>query len=73
MPRPAQRPASTSDARKRALERVQAEHLLTNVFGMCTAYGSVEVALVEVSGIKDLADLGESSEYPTGHGCEVCA
>lgn len=41
--------------------------------GMCTACGSVEVILHEVTGMRDLSDIGESAEYPTGEGCEVCA
>lgn len=40
--------------------------------GMCTACGSVEVVLVEVTGSRDLSHLGESSAYPTGYGCELC-
>ncbi|AER14085.1 hypothetical protein SEA_GIGIOUIOUI_39 [Mycobacterium phage GigiOuiOui] len=31
------------------------------VYGMCTACGSVEVALMQPTG-----------SYPTGHGCEMC-
>lgn len=42
-------------------------------YGMCTGCGSVEVALVKATGTRDLSGIGESSEYPTGHGCEVCA
>lgn len=41
--------------------------------GMCTACGSVEVALVNATGARDLSHIGESPEYPTGHGCEVCS
>lgn len=41
--------------------------------GMCTACGSVEVALNKATGTRDLSSIGESSTYPTGYGCEVCA
>lgn len=41
-------------------------------YGMCTACGSVEVALNQVAGYRDLSDMGESSAYPTGYGCEMC-
>lgn len=41
--------------------------------GLCTACGSIEVALVKVTGTRDLSGIGESAEYPTGYGCEVCA
>lgn len=40
---------------------------------MCTACGSVEVALNKATGTRDLSSIGESAEYPTGYGCEVCA
>lgn len=42
-------------------------------YGLCTACGSVEVALNRATGIRDLSGIGESATYPTGHGCEVCA
>lgn len=42
-------------------------------YGMCTACGSVEVALDTVDGHADLSATGESSEYPLGSGCEVCS
>ena len=42
-------------------------------YGMCTACGAVEVALVQVTGTRDLSGIGESAEYPTGDGCEVCS
>lgn len=41
--------------------------------GMCLACGSVEVALIRVTGTRDLSDIGEHPEYPFGYGCEVCA
>lgn len=44
-----------------------------NVYGMCTACGCVEVALVRVTGSQDLSAIGESAEYPVGYGCEVCS
>jgi hypothetical protein len=40
---------------------------------MCLACGSVEVALDTVTGTRDLTNIGESPEYPVGHGCEVCS
>ena len=43
------------------------------VYGMCVACRSVEVALVRVTGTRDLSDIGESDTYPIGYGCEVCA
>jgi hypothetical protein len=42
----------------------------TVVYGLCTACGAVEVALVRATGRRD---IGESVNYPTGHGCELCA
>lgn len=48
-------------------------HPPARIAGMCTACGSFEVNLVEQTGIRDLSDIGESSEYPTGYGCEVCS
>lgn len=42
-------------------------------YGMCTACGSVEVALNQVTGTRDLSSIGESADYPTGFGCEVCS
>ena len=45
----------------------------SETYGLCTACGSVEVALVKVSGTRDLSDIGESPTYRTGYGCEVCA
>lgn len=42
-------------------------------YGMCTACGAVEVALVKPSGTRDLSAIGEHSAYPTGYGCEGCA
>jgi hypothetical protein len=43
------------------------------VYGMCTACGSVEVELMSATGQRDLSHMGESPNYPTGYGCEVCA
>lgn len=43
------------------------------VYGMCTACGSVEVALDNVTGRRDLSAMGESPSYPIGYGCEVCS
>lgn len=42
-------------------------------YGMCTACGSVEVALNAPHGTRDLSYMGESPRYPVGYGCEVCA
>lgn len=42
-------------------------------YGMCTACGAVEVALVKPSGTRDLSAIGEHAAYPTGYGCEGCA
>lgn len=42
------------------------------IYGMCTACGSVEVALDDVTGHRDLSSIGESPAYPTGYGCELC-
>lgn len=42
-------------------------------YGMCTACGSVEVALNAVAGSRDLSSIGESPNYPVGYGCEVCS
>ena len=43
------------------------------VYGLCTACRSVEVALNQVTGTRDLSDMGESDQYPVGYGCEVCS
>jgi Fe-S cluster biogenesis protein NfuA len=45
----------------------------TETYGMCTGCGSVEVALRNITGTRDLSAIGESAEYPIGYGCEVCA
>lgn len=45
----------------------------TPVYGMCLGCRSVEVALIEATGTRDLSGIGESAEYPVGYGCEVCA
>jgi hypothetical protein len=42
-------------------------------YGWCTACHSGEVALNKVTGTRDLSHLGESPNYPTGYGCEVCS
>ncbi|AIM50164.1 hypothetical protein PBI_BUZZLYSEYEAR_42 [Mycobacterium phage BuzzLyseyear] len=42
------------------------------VYGMCTACGSIEVALTQPTGSRNLSHIGESDTYPTGHGCEMC-
>lgn len=42
-------------------------------YGACLACGAVEVALITVTGQRDLSDMGESSTYPVGYGCEVCS
>lgn len=44
------------------------------VYGMCTHCGAVEVRLIlPISGYRDFSDIGESANYPTGYGCEVCS
>lgn len=42
------------------------------MYGMCIGCGSVEVALINPTGTRDLSDMGESDAYPVGYGCEVC-
>lgn len=42
-------------------------------YGMCTACGAIEVALLAATGTRDYSAIGESVEYPTGHGCEMCS
>lgn len=42
------------------------------VYGLCTACGAVEVKLVKATGTRDFSTIGESANYPTGYGCEVC-
>jgi hypothetical protein len=42
-------------------------------YGMCRACGACEVELVPPFGTTDLSSIGESAEYPTGYGCEVCS
>lgn len=63
---PVQQPASNSDARKRAAERLP-------TYGMCLSCSSVDVALIRATGVRDLSHIGEHPSYPTGYGCEVCA
>ena len=41
--------------------------------GMCTSCGAIEVYLNKATGRRDFAGIGESAEYPTGYGCELCA
>ena len=43
------------------------------VYGLCTACRSVEVALIEQAGTRDLSSIGEHPEYPIGYGCELCS
>jgi len=54
-------------------EALQEEDATEPTYGMCTACGSVEVALIKVTGTRDLSSIGEHSAYPTGYGCEVCS
>jgi hypothetical protein len=49
-----------------------AEDKKKDVYGKCLACGSVEVKLNNLVGTIDLSDIGESANYPTGYGCEVC-
>lgn len=41
-------------------------------WGLCTRCGGLEVALTKATGIRDFSRIGESAEYPTGYGCELC-
>ena len=43
------------------------------VSGLCTACGALETYLNKQTGTRDFSNIGESAEYPTGHGCELCA
>lgn len=43
------------------------------VYGMCTACGAVEVALIAATGTRNLSSIGENHAYPTGYGCEMCS
>lgn len=43
------------------------------VYGKCMACGSTETGLHRVSGFINLSDIGESSLYPVGYGCELCS
>lgn len=45
----------------------------TPTYGLCTACGSVEVALTNPTATRDLSAIGEHYAYPTGYGCEVCS
>lgn len=45
----------------------------TPTIGLCTACGSLEVALNNVIGHLDFVAIGERGDYPTGYGCEVCS
>jgi len=31
------------------------------------------VFLVNATGVRDLSAIGESANYPTGYGCELCS
>lgn len=42
-------------------------------YGMCTACGAIEVALIEATGTRDFSAIGEHHAYPTGYGCEACS
>lgn len=44
-----------------------------STYGMCTACGAVEVALLKATGTRDLSAIGEHHAYPTGYGCELCS
>lgn len=41
-------------------------------YGLCLRCGGLEVRLTTVTGTRDYSSIGESSRYPTGHGCELC-
>ena len=43
------------------------------VVGMCTHCGAIEVYLVKATGVRDFSGIGESANYPTGYGCELCS
>lgn len=45
----------------------------TPTHGACLRCGAIEVVLSSVTEYRDLSGIGESSHYPIGHGCEVCA
>lgn len=47
--------------------------MTTPTIGLCTACGSLEVALTHVIGHLDFVAIGERGDYPTGYGCEVCS
>lgn len=61
------------EALRDSLKRAREGRKREPVYGMCTGCGSVEVALHRATGTRDLSYMGESSRYPTGYGCEVCA
>lgn len=42
-------------------------------YGLCLCCRSVEVALDNVVGTRDLTSIGEHSDYPVGWGCELCS
>lgn len=58
-------------AAMRAMATAPKQH--RTVYGMCTACGSIEVALVKATGTRDFSGIGEHHAYPTGYGCEVCS
>lgn len=43
------------------------------VYGYCRVCGSVEVKLDKADGVRDFSGIGESANYPTSHGCELCS
>lgn len=62
-------------AAQQALEKAIAEAKAAEftVAGLCRACGSVEVLLIKADGTRDMTWCGESAQYPTGYGCEVCS
>lgn len=46
---------------------------ITGTYGGCLLCGCVEVRLDNVTGHRDLSDMGESGCYPVGYGCEMCS
>lgn len=46
---------------------------MSGVVGYCMSCGAIEVELVRQLGTRDFSKAGESSAYPIGYGCEVCA
>lgn len=56
-----------------SVARAARHHQPAPTYGQCLRCGGIEVRLTSVVGTRDYSDIGESSRYPIGHGCEACS